>query len=811
MRGGVPKEVWSSRAIIAAACGAFLLALAAVLWRAGTPAGSATAGTAGLAALAFAAWARFREHGAVKREGIRFEGFVTDADAHDLGADLEVPSEELGGHPWQYVARDADEEVRTALREALLGTGPSIVVVHGRTKVGKTRLLFEATQRELRKCRLVAPADVAGLRSRMAGSTQADSAPVVFWLDDLEDFVQVDGGVSLSDLQDTVKRGAIVVATAGGRGAVRRSSDEQRQFTDRLSDILYAEGTAVRRCQLPEVLSASEIQASEAAFGAKVGVEIGRIGIAEYMVAAPRLCDKLVTGLPFTEGRACVEGQDIVWAATAWRRTGLMRPIPADVLRQLTSLSESELDAAVKWATEPVVARSRLLTPSGDSYQPHDVVVQFAREQQQPLSAEVWRIATEGASADECNSIGLAAVRSGHLGEAERAFKRGDTLGHGRASYHLGVFLQKERDDLTAAEMAYRRADERGDAPAAFNLGNLLRDRDDFEEAEAAYGRAEARGHLSAINNLGTLLQNRGDLDGAEAAFRRADERGHQNATYNLGVFLRRERGELEGAEEAFRRAGEQGHLSAMNNLGGVLLECGDLDGAEAAYRRADERGHAPATFNLGILLQRERADPAGAETAFRRAEERGDVRAVNALGTLLRDRGDLAGAEAAFRRADERGHMNATYNLGVLLWRERGEFDAAIEAFRRADAGGHAEAAASLGDLLWAKRSAISEAENAFRRADDRGSSVGARRLGVLLIEERDDPGGGLAALNRADERGDGAAAYLLGVLLEAGGERAAAEAAFQRAAERGHTAQMHGGGDDEPNGGAGAGEPDT
>jgi tetratricopeptide (TPR) repeat protein len=55
------------------------------------------------------------------------------------------------------------------------------------------------------------------------------------------------------------------------------------------------------------------------------------------------------------------------------------------------------------------------------------------------------------------------------------------------------------------------------------------------------------------------------------------------------------------------------------------------------------------------------------------------------------------------------------------------------------------------------------------------------------VLLERRGDRDGAQAAYQRADERGDANGAFNLAVLLEELGEPAAAEAAYRRADQRG------------------------
>ena len=122
-----------------------------------------------------------------------------------------------------YQPRAVDGNLVAAVRAALDGSGPWIVVVHGPSKVGKSRSLFEA----LRVCDraapvdLVAPVDAVALSSLMTPGEglRPGTNAAALWLDDLEPFLN--SGVTWRTLCEwhAGAPGRIAVATYGGKGS----------------------------------------------------------------------------------------------------------------------------------------------------------------------------------------------------------------------------------------------------------------------------------------------------------------------------------------------------------------------------------------------------------------------------------------------------------------------------------------------------------------------------------------------------------------------------------------------------------------
>jgi len=761
---------------------------------------------------------------------------VTDANPYHLGVFNSRRAEDYRGDRSRppYVPRGTDEELAGLLRSQPL------VLVKGQSRAGKSRTAFEVAARELGGWGLLAPID----RAALAGLAELNPPPgqgerVLVWLDDLDEYLAVDGAWGLD--------AALLGRWAAADPPVKVLATIRLEGYGRLIETSGELGRAVRELLNrfdpgAIILPTTFDDPSEQAAIAKLypGEQVSG-GLAEYLAAAHELVDRLEIG------QASVpEGAGLVLAAVDCRRAGLDRPIAkADLaallplylkqLRPLLPMQEGDVDRALRWATQPVGRTAALLIadpdPLAGTFRAADPVVDYVerRDGRKLAHSAVWeyllgRVSVEEAvnvafaaySRDEPRVTMIALQRVAHSGQPEMA---------PMAAYNLGVLLQ-EQGDVTGAQAAYRQAINSGHpdaAPtAAVNLGILLRLQGDVAGAQAAYQQAINSGHPDqaprAAINLGVLLQEQGDMAGAQAAYRLVIDSGNLDtapmAMFNLGNLLR-EQGDVAGAQVAYRQAIDSGHPDqtprAAINLGNLLQEQGDVASARAAYRRAIEFAHPDLTpiavFSLGNLL-RDQGDVTSAQAAYQQAINSGHPdqapRAAINLGVLLQEQGDMAGAQAAYRQAIESGHHDAApmaaVNLGVLL-REQGDVSGARAAFQRAIDSGHpdhtSQAAVDLGVLL-ANQGDVADARAAFQRAIDSGhhdvAPMAARNLGVLL-QEQGDVAGAQVAYRQAIDSGhpDQApkAAVDLGNLLAQQGEVAGARAAFQQAIDSGHPDQ--------------------
>jgi tetratricopeptide (TPR) repeat protein len=655
---------------------------------------------------------------------------------YDAGVDTEAPEslDRLGLHTGQhprYVSRAIDHELAAKLKEGTAREGASLVIVSGPSKAGKSRTLFEVAARVLGDAWLITPKHASAV-ARLASDgppRNIDQGVCVVWVDDIEDAARRTEGLNADTLRAFAEwnRPVVVLATQGGKGIWTAGALHFQEIT---RDLL----TRYPVFPLEPALTAIELARVRDQYPSVAAEQIAREGLGEFMIAAPRLLDKLRNG-------GCREGQAITRAAIDCQRAGMLRPISVEQLESVFGqylpgpASAERFARGLAWAAEPLYSTVALLRrdeSSRDEYRAHEYLVDYARRHEYPIDGAVWdrviRVFSTGE--DELLRIGSVAW---------------------------------EVNDTVRAETAWRRADAGGSAHAANSLGWLLQKRGDAEGAEAAYRRAEVRGHPHGAARLGLLLWQRSD-EGAEAALRRADELGDPQGACWLGSFLK-QRGNSTSAEGAFRRAEHRGHAHGATELGRLLQQRGDSDAAETAFRRADEGGDADGAFRLGWLLWL-RGDTVGAEAAYQRADSRGSAGGASYLGWSLWTRGDYVHAEAAYRRADSRGDGYGASQLGWVLESRGGDLNAAEAAYRRGDSRGDRAAARLLGAFL-ERRCDIPGAEASWRRAHERGDTPSTCRLAELL-RRRGEVDGTESLYRHAEEQRDAGGPYGLGEILE-------------------------------------------
>jgi hypothetical protein len=472
------------------------------------------------------------------------------AELYELGVGWEAQEalEALGGELEHapYVERDIDDKLRAALRQAAQRSEPTLVVVSGRSKTGKSRTMLEAAAVTVPDAWLLVPRNPAALATAARGDAppEATAGPCVIWLDDLEPWAKPgDQGLSPETLKALAEwpQPVVVLATQGGKG-VDLASVSAAGFLEITSDLLARAETFWLEAA---VTPGEAIRLSEH-FGRTVAERVEREGIGEFMIAAPRLIARLETD------RECPEGQAIVRAAIDIQRAGLVRPLPVGWLQAVwghylpAPPTPEGFERVLDWATSPLYTRTALLSraPNGDAdtYTPYDYLVYRASViQRRPIYPAVW----------------------------ERVI---DEYAKGESEFLTVAVLAYLMNEPNRAELAFRRADELGSANGAYNLGVLLHEGGDLDGARAAFGRADDRGDRNGAYNLGVLLYQDGDSEGAEAAWRRADDRGEPTGTYSLGVLLEH-RSDLECAKAAYRRAHRRAEAEGNNEVAESALE----------------------------------------------------------------------------------------------------------------------------------------------------------------------------------------------------------------------------------------------
>jgi tetratricopeptide (TPR) repeat protein len=538
-----------------------------------------------------------------------------------------------------YVQRAVDSQLQQAVADALEGSGPWVVVVHGPSKVGKSRSLFEALRRSSSSDTIsfVAPVDAAALKSLLEpgeGLLEEDCTRAVLWLDDLEP--HLNGGVTWQTLREWRAGGSgrIVTATYGGKGNEVIAGSQTTGLASAAFEVLQnAREVPLAATTAEELASLSpELDPSEAA-------ALDRHGLAAYLVAGPALERKLNTGVHKPGDEPCMEGVALVYAAVDWARCGRTDPIPESVLRALWAsylpasvpVSDEGFERALAWALAPIVGSIALLQHAG-SYEPFDYVVRLVRDK--PGSAlvrdECWTAAVGTANDAQALAVGETAYFDGRhdvaLGALARAWDSSVPEVAATAGYNRGVVLRELGRSETALE-AYDKVVERfGDVSALdvriavvaalFNkgaeLGALDRSEaaiESYDELLSRYGGApepELREQVaSALVNRGARLSDLGRSDEAIASYDRVVAlfganpdptfREHvARALVNKGARLGDlDRGEaLEAYEEVIRRFGDDRDPAVREQVAKALFNkgatLGELDRSEEAIEVYD-------------------------------------------------------------------------------------------------------------------------------------------------------------------------------------------------------------------------------
>jgi len=526
-----------------------------------------------------------------------------------------------------YVKRSLDADACAAIRAAFEGTGPSVVVAVGRSKVGKSRTMFEALREVIGSgdVSFVAPTGGDALTSLMTPGTLPEmDERSVLWLDDLEAFLN--DGVTQPTLREWCTRfpKSIVVATYGGRTIGASTAELTTIATEVLQQAreLHLVQTTPRELDpLRSNLSPDVLRSME------------QHGLAAYFVAASLLERKLSTGRHEGETE-CPEGVAIVHASADWARCGRTDPIPDAALRELWAdhlpshvpASDDNFAVGLAWATRPV-AGSIALVEYVASYRAFDYVVEVIdRSSAVPPQLSTWGMAIRGASDAQALAI------------AERAY-----------SY------EAYEHALTASQVARSSDDVEVSAIGTLNCGVILGTLDRQEEALSLYeevlGMSEVRPAVFANALLGRSAAL-GGLGRHAEAVSAADELLH-------------------GIETADPRALAYVVAPALSNKGVSLV----------ALDRSDE---ALLAFDEALSYLPDRSDPRIREAAARALLHKGTT--LNDLGRddeALRVFDEVCSQfrrDAAPQGVRRRVHAALIYKGDALV--EKGSYQQALDAY---------------------------------------------------------------------------------------------------------------------------------
>ncbi|MFI0466190.1 hypothetical protein ACH347_19115 [Saccharopolyspora sp. 5N102] len=603
-------------------------------------------------------------HGNVVQVGVHYGDIVINGGSRPVSSPAELPltgecdpflagvhrarPDRDGGALPPYVARDADEELRTRVGEA--GENGGLVLVVGPSTVGKTRAALEAVQGVLPRHRILAPDPGSDLR-RLPELMDRKTPQWVLWLDDLEGHL---GGTGLSpELLDWLTRSRIpVVATMRSRFYRELRSGPRRGDLRRGEHLLGMRVlNSVQPVLLERAWSAGELARATAAGDDRLRearTRFGDFGVTEYLAAGPELLTAWREARIPTADAGHPRGHALVAAAVDLARTGLTSPVPRQLLDELHTgylldaalLRPESLAEAWEWAIEQRLGVASLLVP-GDveqtTWRAFDYLADAADANVADVPDAVWRGALDHASDDERWMIGRAAYDANRWDVAEFAWWPLAERGESRAMNNLGILLGNRGDHEAAAKWIDRAADAESDV-AMFKVAMRLRrespGRFSLVSAEYWLRRAAEAGHVPAMYELASVLDSGASMSKAFSMLSPgwAEER-------------------LAETEMWFRRAAEAGDARAVTGLAELLLDAGRLVEAETWFQRFADTGNPDGLYRLAVVAMR-RGDSHAVESALRDAAGAGHARAGYELAGLLRRRGEFDEADRLATRA---------------------------------------------------------------------------------------------------------------------------------------------------------------
>lgn len=642
-----------------------------------------------------------------------------------------------------YISRRVDSEIESALRSR------DLTIVSGPSTGGKTRSLYEALLRTFPSATVVAPVRPSGrsdlLTTIVSHMSHRRVGPWVLWLDDIQFYLE-SRALDMRLLEQLRSEEVRIVGTIGNdaleglrdlarnerEGSVNEVGREIQRVLDAADSIPFIEPRPVDDAERAE----AKVLYPGEDFSA---------GIGAHLVGGPRMVERFEAGKSL-----CPMGVAVLCAVIDWRRAGIERPVPPDVLKEIFGLYLDDLGSrgpdgpddysvGVEWGLEEVIPTVALLrTPEGKDggFTVSDFLVAYRDGEvmegrgQAPIPQKMWEAVARHATLAESGAVAYTAVvrvgtqrgrqivhsmiasaggtspmsmlflgqievNSGSLPIAIELFRKVLDLGHPAASPSAGYMLGKifkAQGNAGAARPAYEAA---------------LRSRNRAEAGDAAY-------------NLAQIALAEGDLSRALELYERAIEVNAQGthfftawATTRL-IELLDERGDSRNVERVFKKALSITESSAAHDEGLGLLRLGDEldsggrpDMAVRAYERLLDSPkasgcHSEAAFKCGEILKRgkslaraghfyEKAIAAESDSLF-------VVWAAIALGKMFSGRRASARAEALYERILKRAsERNDAMGMAMALELSKGLMDSdqskiarrASELVIQMDAGG--------------------------------------------------------------------------------------------------------------------------
>ncbi|WP_145501094.1 tetratricopeptide repeat protein [Streptomyces sp. CFMR 7] len=479
-----------------------------------------------------------------------------------------------------YIERDAD----TVLRQAIHENG--FVLIVGESTAGKTRLAYEVARSCFPRHAFVRPMARPALAHAIQVAKRCRRA--VLWLDDLENYLGVDG-VTASALAELIQRRpgrVVVLATMRSQEVRRYEAREESRLTGSDRDAWRVQREVLHMAAQVQLKRRWSVDEQERAKAHEADPRIGlaltscdRFGLAEVVAAGPEL---LAAWQNAWAPGANPRGAAIVAAAVDCRRSGLRRPVSRQWLQDFhlpylaerggPDLQPEPFDEAMRWACTAAYATSGLLIGNySQGYVAFDYLLNAP--QLLPVPDHLWDALLSQAEPVDAYDMGLLAHQSNRLERATAALERAWQGGVSGADFLLAIAVGdrgRPREAARALEgvMRRRRAQLGPHHPdtlaSVHQWAFFIGEAGDTETAATAFGELVA----AAIAALGA-----GHADTLAARHQQAyftGEAGNTEAAVQQLTALLSDRTELEGPDHPQVLAGRRS-LIWFSGLSGDL------------------------------------------------------------------------------------------------------------------------------------------------------------------------------------------------------------------------------------------------
>lgn len=457
--------------------------------------------------------------------------------------------------PPVYVPRDIDPRLRE-----LLASGGFVLVV-GDSTAGKSRAAFQAMTETLPNHVVIAPQNRPALLSGLEVATL--HAKCVLWLDDIEQFLGVDGltRTRIGRFRDRPGGHRVILATV--------RSAELARYIDPDPSVAQAQHDVVDALEQAEHLYLSRTftvtergRAASRTWDRRIADALEHsddFGLAEYLAAARELLDLWHANAESGPHR---RGAALVAAAVDCRRSGMTSPLPRRLIEQLhenylpargrITVPADDLEQAWAWALQ-LRTTTALITPSShlgaECVNVFDYLVDHTDRTAGPVPDITLASCTSYAGPSDALRIGITTARSDRHAFAHAAYTQAraaysnalgpdhpDTLksrsAFGVALAGLGRYAEAETE---ARAVLHSHLDAQGpDHPdtlrSRIDLANALTGQRRYAEAETehetildGYVRTHGPDHPDTLRsrcNLAVDYSHQGRYADAEACHR---------------------------------------------------------------------------------------------------------------------------------------------------------------------------------------------------------------------------------------------------------------------------------------------------